>query len=248
MFKLSSVVLGLVSMLTLIGTAMALNPGGASAQSEGVRWAGQAVPSESFRLNILHAPDTRYATVDPPVTVSSFGPIMRHPGIRNLLGLSKADFARADVIAFEGNGGYGPGVDKGWEGSIWTFADGANTYVATFNEKLGAAGSDPTIVKTGSILGPDGTIETGYVAYSNFFGLCCPDPGPNAGKVVSYILFDLDSVSPAIDTASPNFTIKIENNITGNDTPQNNNGTPDPDAIGILKRCSLATCPVPVHQ
>jgi len=262
--------LGLLTIVTNTGCAFLHGGDGigghagspvASVQSEGVRWAGKDVSLGSFRPNTLHAPDTRYTAVNPgaPVTVSSFGPIMRHAGIRNLLGISEADFARADVIAFEGNGGYGPGADKGWEGSIWTFTDGANTYEATFNESLGAARSDPSIVKTGSIIGPDGDIRTGYVVYSNFFGLCCPDPDLlKAARVISYILFDLDSITPidttrpdfaitTIDTTSPNFAVTIKSDIRRG-TLEHNDETPDPDAIGILKRCSPGACPVPVSE
>ena len=32
------------------------------------------------------------------------------------------------------------------------------------------------------------------------------------------------------------------------DTPEDNNETPDPDAIWILKRCSPGACPVPVSE
>lgn len=215
----------MLSTLAMLGTATAVQA------ERGVRWSGDVVP---FRPNILHAPDNRYLSLGPPVTVRDFGPGMRHPGLKRLLDVSRNEFARADVIAFEANGGHGAGVEQGWESSIWTFTDGTNSYVATFNE-LAGRGSDPAVVATGSVIGPDGTIFSGNAAYSSFFRMCCPDP---LSPVISYILFDLHSVSPAIDTDSPSFTIKIESGfVPGGSFGE---GTPDPDAIGILTRGSSA--------
>ncbi len=65
---------------------------------DGVRWAGNM---NVARLNILHAPDIQYTPLDPPVTVNRFGPVMRYPSLRGLLGVSASEFARADIIAFE---------------------------------------------------------------------------------------------------------------------------------------------------
>jgi hypothetical protein len=153
-----------------------------------------------------------------------------------------ADLARTDVIAFEANGGATAGIDEGWESSVWTFSDGVNTRIVTFNECLGAAGSDPRIVATGSIKGLDGTIFSGNAAYSDFFGICSPDPN---SPVVSYILFDLHSLSPAIDIGSPQFAITIENNYVGASPecvrhipPLSGEGSPDVDAVGIFSTCS----------
>lgn len=199
---------------------------------QGVRWPGAVVP---FQPTVLHAPDNRFGGPAPdPVTVSDFGRAMQHPGLQRLLGVPQDEFDRADVIAFEGNAGGAPG-QGGWESSIWTFTDGTNSYVARFNENVGRA-SDPAVVATGSLVGPDGTISSGNTAYSEFFRMCCPDL---SNPVISYILFDLDAVSPAVDTNSPSFAIKLEVGfpIFG---PE---GSPDPDAIGILTKCP-SPCPV----
>lgn len=215
----------------------------ASAPPRSVRWAADVTPSWSGRLNILHAPDNRTTTVDPPLTITQFGTPMRYPDFGSLLtAVPAADLARTDVIAFEGNGGHGAGIDIGWESSIWTFSDGVNTRTVYFNECLGAAGSDPRIVATGSIKGPDGSFLSGNAAYSAFFGLCSPDPN---NPVVSYILFDLHSISPAIDTSSPYFSISIENYYIGPPMGPGDclpghtgEGSPDPDAVGIFTTCS----------
>ena len=207
--------------------------GTAARTQQGVRWAGDVVP---FQPKVLHAPDNRYAGPAPdPVTVRDFGLVMQHPGLQRLLGVSQDELDRSDVIAFEGNGGGAAGPSAGWESSIWTFTDGTNSYVARFNEHVGTA-SDPAVVATGSIIGSDGTASSGNRAYSKFFRICCTDL---SNPVISYILFDLDAVSPAVDTDSPSFAIKIEVGypLFG---PE---GSPDPDAIGILTRCS-SPCPV----
>jgi hypothetical protein len=214
----------------------------ASAHPRSVRWAANVDPSASGRLNILQAPDNRTTPLAPPLTITEFGPAMRYRSFGVLLSeVPAADLSRTDVIAFELNGGGTAGIDAGWESSVWTFSDGVNTRTVTFNECLGAAGSDARIVATGSIRGTGGSIFTGNAAYSAFFGLCSP---ASDSLVVSYILFDLHSLSPAIDTDSPSFSIRIENYHTG--TPGDpacgpglsGEGSPDPDAVGIFSTCS----------
>ncbi|MFN2577622.1 MAG: hypothetical protein ABR607_08030 [Pyrinomonadaceae bacterium] len=196
--------------------------------AQAVRWAGDVSPG---RVNILHAPDNRFTSVDPPLTATDFGPVMRYEGLARLLGMPERELAKADVIAFEGNGGSGAGIESGWESSTWTFTDGTHTYVAKFNETVGHT-SDVSIIATGSVKGADGTIFSGGDAYRAFFGICSPDPST---KVVSYILFNLHSLRPAIDAASARFTIKLENGHRADGSF--GEGTPDPDAIGILSSC-----------
>jgi hypothetical protein len=184
-------------------------------------------------LNILQAPDTRTTALAPPLTITQFGTPMRYPDFGGLLtAVPAADLARTDVIAFEGNGGGGAGIDNGWESSIWTFSDGVNTRTIYFNECLGATGSDPRVVATGSIR---------CSAYRSFFGMCSDPFDP----VVSYILFDLHSISPAIDISSPYFSISIENYYVGDRPeclshipPLSGEGSPDADAVGIFTTCS----------
>ena len=227
-----------LSIITIAG----LGHPSASAPPRSVRWAANVDPSASGRLNIIQAPDNRATPLAPPLTITEFGPAMRYRNFGSLLSdVLVADLARADVIAFELNGGGTAGIDAGWESSVWTFSDGVNTRTVTFNECLGAAGSDPRIVATGSITGAGGSIFTGNAAYSAFFGLCSTDTN---NPVVSYILFDLHSLSPAIDINSPSFSIRIENYHTGAPGDPacgpglSGEGSPDPDALGIFSTCS----------
>lgn len=188
-----------------------------TAQAQGVRWAGKVdidVP------NFLHAPDDRGAGAGPGPTLSDFSPTFRHPRLASLLRVPDAVLARADVIAFEGNGPSRAGLEGGWESSIWTFTDGTNTYVAKFNELVGKS-SDPSVIGNGNI---DGN------AYRSFFGICSPNP---QNLAVGYILFDLDGVRPRVNVTSPNFQIRIQNR----GGPGFGEGQPDPDAVGVLTKC-----------
>jgi len=205
-----------------------------SVSAQDIRWGGVVNPGGgSERENILHAPDHRYTAIDPPLTVSFFvsasrgvlntragvnPSTMRYTGLARLLGIPEATLARADVIAFEGNGGAGAGVDVGWESSDWTFTDGVNTRRVRFNEEVGASRSDPSVIATGTI---DST------AYSSFFGMCSPDLD---NPKISYILFDLHSTGPVVDTKRTEFSVTIANG-------KGRQGSPDPDAIGVFVSC-----------
>lgn len=195
-----------------------------SAQTQAVRWAGNV---DILVPNVLHAPDDRNVGVNPAPTLSQFSPTFRYSRLSSLLRVSDRDWARADVIAFEGNGGHGAGPEAGWESSVWTFTDGTNTFVVRFNELVGRS-SHPSVVANGSIIGTDGTISSGGDAYRSFFGICTPNP---QNKVVSFILFDLDGARPPINVASPNFKVKIQGRSGFGE------GTPDPDAVGVISRC-----------
>ena len=212
-----------------------------SVQAQVIRWAGR-VDVGGDRVSILHAPDDRFISLAPPITVSDFGfnpsapaPGMRYSGLARLLGLPDSVLAKADVIAFEGNGGHpgGAGISNGWESSIWTFSDGINSHSVRFTELVSPSQYPtlyPALIANGSIRGADGTFSSGGNAYNAFFGMCPPNPG-----VISYILFDLDAIRPAINTASPNFSIRVENGFTAD--KKFGEGTPDPDSIGIFSSC-----------
>jgi hypothetical protein len=200
-----------------------------AARAQDIRWAGAV---DVARPNILHAPDARFTPADPPLTVSDFAPVMRYSSLISLLRGSRCDLTRADVIAFEGNGGHSAGVDHGWEGSVWTFSDGTVTRTVTYNETIGRA-SDPSIVCTGSILGPDGSERTGGETYAKFFRICPEEiivDAPLKRNVISFILFDLHSKKPAVNVGSSSFSIRLANGV-------GTLGTPDPDAIGVFSAC-----------
>jgi hypothetical protein len=148
-----------------------------AAHAQTVRWVGKV---DGARPEILHAPDTRCTSVDPPVLLSDFGSGFRYTGLARLLGVARSELARADVIAFEGNGGSpggaGPEQGNGWESSIWTFSDGMTSYTVHFNERDSPSSygppTYPAVVANGSLRGPDGTFLTGNVTYRRFLKTC----------------------------------------------------------------------------
>lgn len=130
--------------------------------------------------------------------------------------VTAAMLARTNVIAFEVNGESAPGAG-GWESSRWIFNDGVNSPVTVEWDERTKPVSYPTeVVANGS---------TDSAAYAAFFGFTFPAK-PKI-TVVSYILFDLPTT---IDITSPNFTITV----SAWDDRHHGEGTPDPDAIGIL--------------
>jgi hypothetical protein len=201
-----------------------------AAAAQGIRWAGSI--DSTGHVNLLHAPDGRFTSIEPPATAGDFSPVMQYSSLARLLRGTRCDLSRADVIAFEGNGGHSAGVENGWESSVWTFSDGATTRTVEYDAVVGRA-SDLSIVCTGSILGADGKEGTGAVAYAKFFGIC---PGADLGKVISFILFDLHSKKPAVDVNSPSFTVRVANR-PRDPAVMGDSGTPDADAIGVLAAC-----------
>ena len=124
--------------------------------------------------------------------------------------------ARTNVIAFEVNGEGAPGAG-GWESCQWVFNDGVNPPIAVdWDEGTTPAAYPAQVVANGS---------TDSAAYAAFFDFTFPAEPKTL--VVSYILFDLP---PTIDITSPHFTITVSAWADG----QHGEGTPDPDAIGIL--------------
>lgn len=146
-----------------------------------------------------------------------------HPDFLPILNASKGGdivtaemLARTDVIAFELNGEGAPG-GIGWESSRWIFNDGVNSPITIdWDERARPAAYPAEVVANGS---------TDSAEYASFFGFTFPSE-PKI-TVVSYILFDLP---PTIDITSPTFTITVSAWADG----QHGEGTPDPDAIGIL--------------
>jgi hypothetical protein len=134
--------------------------------------------------------------------------------------------AAADVIAFEDNGGH-PAPSGGWESCDWYFTDDVNPPLSVSWDEAVGAEVDPHILANGSI---------SRAAYSAFFGIPTtawsyqPKDLKPEDLVVSFLLF---RVSPEINTASPSFKIRL----SGTSLPivaLEREGTPDPDAIGIL--------------
>jgi hypothetical protein len=199
-----------------------------------IRWAGESSVAGWRGSNALHAPDLSFTTFDPSMTLGNFGNSMRYSNLEKLLGVSKEVLAKADVIAFEGNGCGGAGKFNGWESTTFNFMDGSNSRTVSYNENQGMA-SDSSILATGSI-------ET--EKYGDFFGMCnlkdtkCTAKGfEGRPTYVSYILIDLDVGTPLIRKDSPTFSIQATNGYRTDGSF--GEGTPDPDAIGIFSSCSF---------
>ncbi|HJQ37978.1 MAG TPA: hypothetical protein VKB93_12640 [Thermoanaerobaculia bacterium] len=198
-----------------------------SVQGQGVRWAGSL---QGPSPKVLHAPDERDAGSAVEITLGDFEPTFTYTGLRQLLRVSERDWARADVIAFELNGTSTAGPEFGWESSKWRFTDGVNLVEVNFNAAIGKA-SDPAIIANSSIIGPDGTVFSGAVAYRKVFGICSPR---SDSQIVSFLLFDLDVKQPRVNTRSPNFKILLRN---GGKNAPDEDGSVDPDAIGVIVPC-----------
>jgi parallel beta-helix repeat protein len=180
-----------------------------------VFWAGTALDRLGFPIpQLIGAPDAQIIGLNPasPVTLGSFTHGTPYQGLAQLLRVSPASVADANIIGFEFNGGGAP-PGGGWESSEWTFSDGTNSLTVRFNEVTGTATPSSALVANGSITGAE---------YAAFFGIA-----PVEG-VVSYVMF---AVPPPIDVSSPSFTVKVE---ALNGVPGFGEGAPDPDAIGVL--------------
>lgn len=179
-----------------------------------ILWAGNVVQTNhSNAQNILGKPNGEMAGMgkDSSIRVGDFRGGF-YPDLSNLLGVPAKVLVKADVIAFEFNGG-SPGPSGGWESSHWTFSDGKSELSVAFDESAKAT-RPAAVVANGSC---------SVARYSEFFGFT---PTADLGTVVSYILFALP---PKMNMGSPEFTIQLAG---GGELP--GEGTPDPDAIGIF--------------
>ena len=192
---------------------------GASAALVSIDWAGtSSAPATS---NILNAPDgTIIALGAGGTSLGSFAGTTAHndAALGGLLGISASAFQPNQVIGFEYNGGGEP-AGGAWESSVWTFFDGTNTRVATFDELTGAldpggTSADVTLVAKGSFNAP---------GYNAFFGITPSLIDPR----ISFLLFQLQT---SIDSSNPAFSIHVAGmNLVGHQ------GSPDPDAIGVIR-------------
>jgi hypothetical protein len=187
-----------------------------------ISWAGNEADAVTPNPgNELGAPDTKVTTISDFhfVWVRYFGPPTAYSGLGTLLGVSPGVLAKADVIAFEANGGH-PAAGGGWESSTWFFSDLRRAYAETFDERAGEGtinGGRRARFWTGSFS------DSNYKAY-----FCKADPSVCTGTdaVYSWILID---VPDDIDIHAPFFSVWVSGATLGE-------GSPDPDAIGIINR------------
>ena len=186
-----------------------------------IKWTTELLDDNaSLPANVLGRPNGAVTSISDfhYVWVRRFDKKLAYRGLAKFLGVSNAYLARADIIAFEGNGG-APAGGLGWESSMWFVSDLAHAYAETFDETTGLG----TIslgrrakFRTGDMLGS---------AYGAYFGIAVPP-----GEHFSWILIDVPN---DIDVRSPSFSVWV----SGADVhpgPGGDEGTPDPDAIGIL--------------
>ena len=166
---------------------------------------------------VVGQPDMRSASVSPAsgVTVVDFRCATQYANLAALLHVAPDVLARADVIAFEQNGG-SPGEHGGWESADWLFDDGVTSYRVVWDAVANRSEPAEALLANGSLT------EDSYRA---FFGIAGGGPSP----VVSYQLLRLP---PALRTDSAAFRVTVSGFASGE-------GTPDPEAIGVLTRpCS----------
>lgn len=181
-----------------------------------VFWGGRVVNSDGVASpeRMTGAPDGQLNGLGATgqfVNLGSFSRGSVYQGMPAMLGVPANVFRRANFIAFESNGG-SPAPSGGWESSSWVFSDGTNSLTVSFNELTGTA-TPSILVANGSISGTD---------YRNFFGI---SSSVDVAPVISYILFRIPF---SIDVSSPNFTAEVR------PLPGMGEGTPDPDAAGVL--------------
>lgn len=186
-------------------------------QSRLVSWAQKFLGGDGNGVHALAAPDARTNTLG-AMQVGAFGGGRAYPGLAALLGVSDAVLARADVIAFELNGG-SPGESGGFESGRWVFIDGVNPPHEIDFDATRDWRTIPGVIANGTI-GGGSTREVSGANYSRFFGIV-----PETDVFVSYILFDLP---PAVDASAPSFSVKVSSFAGAGEA------SPDVDAIGVL--------------
>lgn len=188
-----------------------------SDQSRMISWAQKVLGGDGNAINVTGAPNAQTNTLG-AMQLGYFGGGRAYPGLAALLGVAEMDLARADVIAFELNGG-SPGESGGFESSHWYFIDGTNPPHMIDFDATRDWRTIPGVVANGTISGAS-TREVSGRNYSRFFGIA-----PETDVYISYILFDLP---PSFDTSSPSFSVKVSS------FPGAGEGSPDIDAIGVL--------------
>lgn len=207
--------------LTLLLTVACSNPGLAAPGDAIIRWGTTVVDANApSPNNVLGLPNGNFSAVGSfqYLWVRNFERKRAYLSLAKFLGVSDIDLARADIIAFEGNGG-AAASGLGWECSTWFVSDLRRAAAETFDETVGLG----TITtgrrlrfKTGDMLGAD---------YGACFGVAVAPT-----EHFSWILIDVPN---DIDVLSPNFSIWV----SGADVHPGaggDEGTPDPEVIGVL--------------
>lgn len=186
-------------------------PGSASAIV--VNWASSgALTDGGGAAGIVGSPDASIQGSS-AWRASRFNDPVHYVSLAQTLGLSEARLAGYDLLAWEANGG-SPAASGGWESSAWVFSANGASVAAEFNEVTGAGNAPGTLFLTGSITGAQ---------YNALFATSAPP-----AEVWSWLLIKAPA---SIDAHAPDFAVDFAA-IGGR--PGWGEGTPDPDAIGVL--------------
>jgi hypothetical protein len=187
-----------------------------------IRWAGR----DTVAGRLVGPPDMRDVGVSPDfaAAVAAFDCGTPYANLPALLGVGADVLARADVIAFELNGG-SPGEHGGWESTEWLIQDRGRSLRVVWDAVADTSDPPEVVIGNGSLTAD---------SYRAYFGITTP----RADQVISYQLLDLPA---EFDVDSRGLRIKVRGFDSGE-------GTPDPDAIGVITRAcgcrvrSEATC------
>jgi len=196
--------------------AFACTLGAAQAGAEVISWAGQVDPNTGFYPRATGAPDATSVIGRGPFTAKQFDVRRTYTGLAGFLGVPASLLERADVIAWEGNGG-APAPSGGWESARFLFTDGTDSVTVDWVETVGAP-VPAAVLKTGTVT---------FANFTSFFGIA---PGTGEPGLYSYLLFDLP---PEIDTASPGFAATLTLGVFAGLAGE---GSPDTESIGVFSR------------
>ena len=177
-----------------------------------IRWAGSV--NALAGQNAVGAPDTNSAALG-QLTTTNFQTTTTYNNLAALLGVSQAQLALADMIAFDVQSlvpGQGAGVNNGFE-SVRIIAADSLTSI-TFDHDESQTALRPGVVATGTLTSTQ---------FNSFFG-------GNSPFSNSWLLLDMGNVS--IDTNSPFFLAQLT---SGSSVGLGGEGTPDLDAFGLLR-------------
>lgn len=201
-------------------TALVGQPLTAQAASVTIGWSSELVQAVGpDPLSVVGTPDARctgvsdyaYTWVRRFTTFRTYDVAL----LAGFLGVPASDVTSADVLAFEGNGGH-PAPGGGWESSTWFFNDLKQSYAETFDENLAHGtifSGRRAVFKTGTVTG---------AAFNRFFGVTGGNPA------MSWMLIRLPADIDTQPLDPVRFSVRVSGALRGE-------GSPDPDAIGIIR-------------
>ena len=199
-------------MLLAVATAALLPHIGTVGAATTVGWADfGANDAGVFDSKIVGAPDGLLSVN--PWNAAKFDNLVSYPALAATMGLSEADLGTYDVLAWEANGG-SPAASGGWESARWDFSAAGASVSTVFNELTGTGSTPGVDFKTGSITAAQ---------YASLFGASRAN-----STVWSWLLVRLPG---AVNADDASFLVHFAGVGGGVGLGE---GTPDPDAIGVI--------------